>query len=307
MAADLGRSEEFNHSFWRRFREAVRDANPEAVIIAENYEGSSRWLNGGEWDSIMNYEAFMEPVTWFLTGMEKHSDNYRPDMLNNKDAFFGAMLYHMTRMNTQSLFTAMNQLSNHDHSRFMTRTNRKVGRLATNGADDAGRDIRPWCMREAIVMQMTWPGAPCLYYGDEAGVCGWTDPDNRRTYPWGREDKSLLHFYKQLIGLHKAYPVLRCGSTKFLAGEGGAIAYGRFNRTERIVVVVNNDDYAHNVELPVWEMGSTDEEAMVTLVETNDGGYHFHAEKYYPERGVIGMRVEPHTARILKNLPEYLC
>lgn len=306
VAADLGHSEEFNHKFWKMFRKAVKEANPEAIIIAENYENSAKWLQGGEWDTIMNYEAFMEPVTWFLTGLEKHSDSYREDMLHNQDAFFGAMLYHMTRMNTQSLYTAMNQLSNHDHSRFMTRTNRKVGRLATNGAEEASRDIRPWCMREAIIIQMTWPGAPCVYYGDEAGVCGWTDPDNRRTYPWGNEDKSLLYFYKQMIGLHRAYDALKTGSVKFLASDRGVIAFGRFNREERMVTVVNNDDIAHNIDIPVWEIGVPDDEPMIRLVETYDSGYNFYAEAYHTERGVIAMHLEPHSAMILKNLPRYL-
>lgn len=306
VAADLGHSEEYNHSFWRDFRKAVKEAKPDAIIIAENYDSSERWLRGGEWDTIMNYEAFMEPVTWFLTGMEKHSDSYREDMLSNQDAFFGAMLYHMTRMNTQSLFTAMNQLSNHDHSRFMTRTNRKVGRLATNGAEDASADIRPWCMREAIIIQMTWPGAPCVYYGDEAGVCGWTDPDNRRTYPWGREDKSLLYFYKQMIGLHRVYDPLKTGSIKFLAADHGVIAYGRFDRTDKLVTIINNDDYAHNIDIPVWELGVEDDEPMVRLVESYDSGYNFYAETYHCERGVIPMHMEPHSAMILKNLARYL-
>lgn len=306
VASDLGHSEEYNHKFWKMFRNRVKKANPDALILAENYENSGRWLQGGEWDSIMNYEAFMEPLTWFLTGMEKHSDSFRPDMLHNSDAFFGAMKYHMSRMNTQSLLVAMNQLSNHDHSRFMTRTNRKVGRLATNGWEDAGRDIRPWCMREAIIVQITWPGAPCVYYGDEAGVCGWTDPDNRRTYPWGNEDRNLLYFYKQMIGLHKAYDALKTGSLKFLASDYGVIAYGRFNRNERMVVILNNDDVAHNIEVPVWEIGNIDDEAMVRLVETGDEGYNFNAETYHSENGVIGIHAQPHSAMILKNLPSYL-
>lgn len=54
-------------------------------------------------------------------------------------------------------------------------------------------------MREAVVMQMTWPGAPTVYYGDEAGVCGFTDPDNRRTYPWGHEDQELIAFHREMI------------------------------------------------------------------------------------------------------------
>ena len=58
-------------------------------------------------------------------------------------------------------------------------------------------------MREAVLIQMTWPGAPTIYYGDEAGLCGFTDPDNRRTYPWGREDQELIAYHKAAIKVHK--------------------------------------------------------------------------------------------------------
>ena len=74
VAADLGRSNEYNHDFWKKFRRAVKDANPNALILAEHYGDPSDWLKGDEWDTVMNYDAFMEPITWFLTGMEKHSD-----------------------------------------------------------------------------------------------------------------------------------------------------------------------------------------------------------------------------------------
>ena len=76
VAADLGHSQEFNHHFWQEFRKAVKEANPEAIILAEHYGNTRDWLQGNEWDTVMNYDAFMEPVTWFLTGMEKHSDDY---------------------------------------------------------------------------------------------------------------------------------------------------------------------------------------------------------------------------------------
>ena len=56
------------------------------------------------------------------------------------------------------------------------------------GPERASEHVKKPVLREAVVIQMTWPGAPTLYYGDEAGVCGWTDPDSRRTYPWGKED-----------------------------------------------------------------------------------------------------------------------
>ena len=102
---------------------------------------------------------------------------------------------------------------------------------------------------------MTWPGAPTLYYGDEAGVCGFTDPDNRRTYPWGKEDKNLLNFYKMAIALHRRYDVLKTGSVKFLLEEYNLIAYGRFSNDEQMVVVINNNNENVTVDIPVWETG----------------------------------------------------
>lgn len=116
----------------------------------------------------MNYDAFMEPITWFLTGVEKHSDEFRGDLLGNPDAFTGALRHHMSRFNQNSLEIAMNELSNHDHSRFLTRTNRRVGRIHTMGPEAAGENINKGVFREAVVFQMTWPGAPTIYYGDEA-------------------------------------------------------------------------------------------------------------------------------------------
>ena len=130
-------------------------------------------------------------------------------------------------MQTNTVMTAMNQLSNHDHSRFLTRTNQMVGRTGTMGPDRAGENIKLCVLREAVVIQMTWPGAPTLYYGDEAGVCGWTDPDSRRTYPWGSEDLELIEFHRYMTGIHKRVPAFRKGSVKPLAAGYQKIAYGR--------------------------------------------------------------------------------
>ena len=227
VAADLGRSSEFNHKFWRRFRDAVKKANPEAVILAEHYGDPSSWLDGSQWDTVMNYDAFMEPVSWFLTGMEKHSDEANESLFGNGAAFFDMMRYHMCRMQPQSIQAAMNELSNHDHSRFMTRTNRRVGRLASAGAQAASEGISYGIFRQGVVMLMTWPGAPTIYYGDETGLCGWTDPDNRRTYPWGKEDQELIEFHRYMTGIHKRYPAFRKGSVRKLLAEQDLIAYAR--------------------------------------------------------------------------------
>ena len=104
------------------------------------------------------------------------------------------MKYHMSSFYAPSLMTAMNELSNHDHSRFLTRTNHKVGRVENLGSEAAEQGINKAVFREAVVIQMTWPGAPTIYYGDEAGLCGFTDPDNRRTYPWGERGSGADQF-----------------------------------------------------------------------------------------------------------------
>ena len=211
VAADLGHSNDFNHQFWKDFRKAVKAANPNAIILAEHYGNPEGWLKGDEWDTVMNYDAFMEPLTWFLTGMEKHSDEYREDLLGNSEAFIGAMKTHMRALHMSALQTAMNELSNHDHSRFLTRTNHRVGRISYAGPEAASEGVNPAVMREAVTIQMTWPGAPTVYYGDEAGLCGFTDPDNRRTYPWGREDYQMIDFHRVMIRIHKSYEVLKTG------------------------------------------------------------------------------------------------
>ena len=216
VAADLGHSSEYNHYFWKEFYKTVKQANPNAVVLAEHYGNPREWLNGKEWDSIMNYDAFMEPVTWFLTGMQKHSDDFREDMLGNADSFWDSMHYNGANMAMPSLYMAMNELSNHDHSRFLTRTNHFVGRTNSHGPEAANNNVNKAVLREAVVIQMTWPGAPTVYYGDEAGVTGFTDPDNRRTYPWGREDKELIRFHKDMIAIHKKNREFLTGSLKYM-------------------------------------------------------------------------------------------
>ena len=114
VAADLGHSQEYNHEFWKKFRKAVKEANPEAIILAEHYGDPSSWLQGDQWDTVMNYDAFMDPVTWYLTGIEKHSDEKNESLLGNSTWFFDTMKYNMAKFHHQSLMVAMNELSNHD-------------------------------------------------------------------------------------------------------------------------------------------------------------------------------------------------
>lgn len=300
VAADLGHSPEYNHYFWKQFRKAVKEANPNAVVLAEHYGNPKEWLHGNEWDSIMNYDAFMEPVTWFLTGMQKHSDDYREDMLGNADSFWNAMAYNGVNMTMPSLYMAMNELSNHDHSRFLTRTNRVVGRTNTHGPEAADRNVNKAVMREAVVIQMTWPGAPTIYYGDEAGVTGFTDPDNRRTYPWGHEDKELIEFHREMIAIHKQNRELLTGSLKFMQADYNVIGYGRFNKKDQIAVLVNNNDYEITKELSVWHLGTPKEGVMTRLMLTTAEGYTAERKEYPVLSGKVTVTLPPTSAIILK-------
>ncbi|MDF2607157.1 MAG: Alpha-glycosidase [Clostridiales bacterium] len=301
VAADLGFSKEFNHKFWRDFRKAVKEINPEAIILAEHYGDPSEWLKGDQWDTVMNYDAFMEPVTWFLTGMEKHSDEFRGDLLGNHRAFFDGMTYNMSRFIMPSLQVAMNELSNHDHSRFLTRTNHKSGRTHTLGSKAADEGVNIGIMREAVVIQMTWPGAPTVYYGDEAGVTGWTDPDNRRTYPWGNEDKALIQLHKELIKIHKSSNAFRTGSIKYLHGEYQLISYGRFDEKDKYVIVVNNSIEDKEVRIPVWEIGIKQNEKMVRIIQTTAEGFYQDNATVSVRKGKIMVKMPKFSAAIYKN------
>jgi len=302
VAADLGFTEEYNHEFWRKFRQTVKEVNPDAIILAEHYGDAKRWLLGDQWDTVMNYDAFMEPVTWFLTGMEKHSDDYKEEMFGNAEAFKNAMLYNMARFYGPSLQTAMNELSNHDHSRFLTRTNHKVGRINTLGPDMANDGVQKSVFREAVVIQMTWVGAPTIYYGDEAGLCGFTDPDNRRTYPWGKEDQELLSFHKEVIHIRKNNPVLTHGSTKFLVLDYQFISYGRFDEENQIVVVVNNSRDEKEINIPVWEAEVPKEAVMERLMMTLENGFSTSGELYEVTKGILYLKVPPTCSMILQRI-----
>ena len=299
VAADLGFSEDYNHRFWKKFRQAVKEANPNAVILAEHYGDCNAWLQGDEWDTIMNYDAFMEPITWFLTGMEKHSDSYNQDKVGNPSYFFDSMRHNMSRMGGSPTRIAMNELSNHDHSRFLTRTNRTVGRTASRGPKAAEENINKAIFKEAVVIQMTWPGAPTIYYGDEAGVCGWTDPDNRRTYPWGHEDMDLLNFHKAIIDIHKNTPALNTGSYKMLYGDYNIIAYGRFLHNNQAITIINNNETERTISIDVWQLGIKEGDVLRQAILTGRDDFKVDCGELYNVDGKLKITMPPMSGTIL--------
>ena len=207
------------------------------------------------------------------------------------------MMYHMARYNIHALQTSMNQLSNHDHSRFLTRTSGKTGRLHTVGRAAAEADVDKRVMKEAVVFMMTWPGAPTLYYGDEAGLCGWTDPDNRRVFPWGKEDEELLQFHREAIALRQKNTALRTGSVQFLHNEQGVLSFGRWDEQSNFAVALNNNDVERALTLPVWKMGCASGTMRVVLATVP-----CEAETFPVEDGKVQLILPAKSAVVLEGV-----
>ena len=301
VAASVGNNREWNHHFWQDFRKAVKTANPEALIIAEHYGPAKSWLMGGEWDSVMNCEAFMEPVSWFLTGMERHANQYRREWLGNSDIFWTSVETGNMGFTNQCAVTAMNELSNHDNARFLTRTNHTVGRIENMPAQKAELGVSKAVLREAVIMQMTWPGSPVIYYGDEAGVCGFTDPDSRRTYPWGHEDKELIGFYRAMIRIHKQNPELKTGSILVLYAQPYVTAYARFTQKEQIIVIVNCGESIKDISMPIWQAGIPVETTMERIMVTTRDGYNTESAELPVHRGKLKVSLLPQSGIVLKH------
>jgi len=272
VADELGKSFEMNSAFWRFFYKVVKKVNPESIIFAEIYKSPLPWLERKCWDSIMNYITCMDHVSYFLTGMEKHNEYYKPELLKNSEYFVNSVRWALSQLPMNSKFIALNQLSNHDHSRWITRTTQKVGRLGPQTHEEAsiGKDLDVFKM--GLVTMFTLPGSPGIFYGDEIGLEGWTDPDNRRPYPWGKEteeNKMLLNFTKELIKVYKGHPVLRKGSFDFLDWNGGYLSYASWNENENIITIINREEKEINCELPLWLLDKK-EGAIELLFATKD-------------------------------------
>ena len=239
VAPELAACPDTNHRFWKAFRDAVREAAPDALVFAETYEDAAAWLTDGEWDTIMNYEAFMDPVTFFFTGVDKHSDYAAPEKKGDAALFYKELREKSARLPFASLLAAMNALDNHDHSRFITRTSGLTGRLTDADAAEKEACADPALLRLAVCFQFTWPGAPCIYYGDETALPGFTDPDNRRPYPWGHENWEMIEFYRQAALLRKRHACLRTGSVYPLYFADGVAAFARTLEEETVLTVIN--------------------------------------------------------------------
>ena len=177
-------ADEINHAFWKRFRREIKAVKPEALIVGEIWHYAGDFLEGDEWDSVMNY-PFCHGVQDMVAKGERTPSEFLDDL--------GFLRGNLHRELEGYLW---NFIDTHDTARF----------LHTAGGD-------PGKQRLAAALQLLLPGMPMIYYGDEVGMDGGPDPDCRRGMLWdkARQDRDMLNWYQRLIRLRRQEPVLTGG------------------------------------------------------------------------------------------------
>ena len=219
--------------FWREFRKVVKSANPDAYIVGEVPWEAPRWLQGDQFDAVMNYQFTLACLGFFANktidmqmakGFMGFSDIHLHDA-----ASFSQRLNELLNLYSKEINHAqLNLLSSHDMPRFSSLCGyeKEAFRLAT-------------------LFQMTFPGAPCIYYGDEIGLRngpGRSPEDCRYAFPWDESswDHDLLKFIQKCILIRKSYPALRTGEIKFLYAKDDLVIYSRQLEEQILLMIINN-------------------------------------------------------------------
>lgn len=228
--------------FWVEFRDRVKGINPEAYIVGEVWGDSRQWLDGTQFDGVMNY-LFAAPTIAFTAGDRVVLDHvqgrsYEPFPALDAAGYAAKIQYLLDLYDWEIHLTQLNLLASHDTARL----------LSIAGGDRASVEL-------ANLLLFTFPGAPSIYYGDEVGLPGALDPDSRRGFPLEQAwDRDILRCHKQLIDLRHAHRALRTGSYKTLYAEGLVYVFVRTFGASEIIVAVNADTEASVVNFSVSDL-----------------------------------------------------
>lgn len=222
----LDAANEVDMRFWRKLRERVKRRDPQAWILGEEWNNGSPWLGGDQWDAVMNYPFLFANADFFADG-------------KTSAAQFTARLIEVYNWYPPQVSrNLMNLLSSHDTPRFLTRCHNDA-RLA----------------QLAAAVQFTWVGAPSIYYGEEIGMEGGADPDNRRPMRWDKAtpDNAMLRYYKRLIQLRHASRALQSGDPSILLADDKAktLAYARTLDNDIAIVALNRSDSPQTLTIPL--------------------------------------------------------
>ena len=228
--------------FWREFRRRVRKINPDAYIVGEIWHEAQRWLQGDQFDAVMNYLFTAASLNFFagshlnmnvITQAGGFKDRIRSmqayDFANEVDRILNLYPQDIT-------FAQLNLLDSHDMPRFLS---------CVNGDKNS--------LKLAWLFMFTIPGAPCIYYGDEIGLDGGHDPECRKSFPWDKSqwDTELLEYVKACIALRKEHKSLRRGEYKRIYAEGDVMAFAREHKGEKIITAFNVSNEERTVHLEV--------------------------------------------------------
>lgn len=210
--------------FWKLFAEDVKKTKPDAYIVAELWGDASTTVGPGMFDATMNYRYFRDPVTKWIAQGNGSAAQF------DRELAPGRFVYP-----PQAQQAMMNLLDSHDTVRFRTQ---------------AGGDARK--LRLATLFQMTYVGAPHIYYGNEIAMEGGSDPDCRRPLPWKKADEpermQTREWFQKLTAIRTNSEALRRGTFRTIVAEGPLYAYAREAGNETVIVVLNNSP--SEVELP---------------------------------------------------------
>jgi cyclomaltodextrinase len=203
--------------FWKLFREKVKALKPDAWLVGELWTHAEQWISPLYFDSVMNYAGFKDPVLdYFIRGCI------------HKETFLQRLFISLKTYPLNSLFAMMNMLGSHDTFRINEIAEGKTDRL-----------------KLAILFQMTYMGTPHIYYGDEIGLKGGKDPDNRRPFDWhwynNLKAVELRDYYRELITVRKSLPVLQKGLIRFIE-HPELLIFERYNDTESTLIIINKTE-----------------------------------------------------------------
>lgn len=231
-------------SFWQEFRQVVKSANPDAYLVGEIVTEAQRWLRGDQFDGVMNYQ-FTQACLGFFG--KNHIDRKVEERMMGLPVTQGLDAGAFSQRAEQLLklypheasLAQLNLLDSHDMPRFIS--------LVGEDKDS---------LRLAVLFQMTYPGAPCIYYGDEVGMSSGNSrraESARACFPWQDPhswDMDLRSYYQDLITIRKLHPALRTGAFVPLYAVGDVFAYLRQSDSERFTVVLNNGSTSYNLDIP---------------------------------------------------------
>lgn len=230
--------------FWQEFRQRVKVINPDAYIVGEIWTDASQWLDGTQFDGVMNY-LFTAPTIAFTAGdrvdMELVRDrSYDPYPAIDASEYAAKMKALLELYPREIQLTQLNLLDSHDTARLIT--------IAKG--DKATVEL-------ATLLLFAFPGAPSIYYGDEVGLEGASDPDSRRSFPAKHDwDNSTLGYHRQLIALRHKYRALRTGEYKSLFAEGLVYILARQLGNEELIIAVNVGEEMANVSFQLEGLSS---------------------------------------------------